>query len=125
MMENVIRMLKENGFFDTTVKNIRRGMKKDMMEDILCLFLQDDQSLEDQWIEDIHKLGVETLWKALQDAVQEQEAVEALNDVDPEALFEKATGMKKKKVCRSKEELLEEMMTDIKEILDDLFDDLK
>ena len=122
MMKNTIRMLKENGFFETTVRNVRKGMKKDMMEDVLSIFLQTDETLEDQWIEDIHKLGVETLWNAVQEAVQEQESVEALKDVDPEALFKKATG-EQKKVFETKEELLNAIMTDIKTMLDDLIDE--
>ena len=92
MMEKTIRMLKDKGIFDTVVKGVREGMKKEAVEGFLMILLHADEELQDQWIDDIHKLGLDALWNTIQHELQEQKAVEALNDVDPDALFEKATG---------------------------------
>lgn len=92
MMEKTIRMLKDKGIFDAVVKGVRKGMKKEAVEGFLMLMLHADEELQDQWIDDVHKLGLDTVWKTAQDAVKEQEALEALNDVDIDALYEKATG---------------------------------
>ena len=93
MMEKTIRMLKDKGHFDFIVSAVRKGMKKNVLSGLMkTIVLEADEELQNQWVDDIHKLGVDALWDTIQQTLQEQEAVEALNDVDPDALFEKATG---------------------------------
>lgn len=124
MMEKTIRMLKDKGIFDAVVKGVRKGMKKEAVEGFLMLMLHADEELQDQWIDDVHKFGLDTVWKTAQDAVKEQEALEALNDVDPDALFEKATGHRpdddqEDKDCRL-DDLIDKLIMQIcKNVIDD------
>lgn len=122
-MKKTIEMLKQNGFFQTTVDNVRRGMSKDVMEDVLTIILLADEDFEHQWVDDVHKLGIEALWKAVQEEVEEQEAVEALDDVDPEALFRKATGQDQEK--QDFESKLQEAVEALKDEIRLMFDGLK
>lgn len=125
MMEKTIRMLKDKGNFDLLVEAVRKGMKKETVGGFLMFLLQADEELQNQWIDDVHILGLDTVWNTVQKAVKEQEAVEALNDVDPDALFEKATGHRldqedfEDKTCRL-DDLIDKLIVSIcKNVIDD------
>ena len=93
MMEKTIRMLKDKGHYDFIVSAVRKGMTKDILSGLMkTIILEADDELQEQWIDDIHMLAVDALWNTIQHELQEQKAVKALDDVDPDALFEKATG---------------------------------
>lgn len=84
----IIEKLREIGWIDQMkdlVKN--QNITPAVMEASLELVFHYDADLEDTWSEDIHNLGIKSLW----DEIQKESA---LDQVDPEALFKKATGKK-------------------------------
>lgn len=82
----IIEKLREIGWIDQMkdlVKN--QNITPAVMEASLELIFHYDPDMEDAWTEDIHQMGIKSLW----DEIQKESA---LDDVDPEALFKKATG---------------------------------
>lgn len=124
MMEKTIRMLKDKGYFDFIVGAVRKGMKKNVLSGLMkTIVLETDEELQNQWVDDVHKLGVDVLWNTIQQTLQEQEALEALNDVDPEALFKKATG-NEVPAEEGKDDTAGTLTECVKKLFDELVDDL-
>lgn len=92
MMEKTIRMLKDKGIFGKLVKAVKNDMEKDKLECFLKMYIYLDEELKDQWCEEAKEIAMNSLWNTIQHELQEQKAVEALDDVDIDALYEKATG---------------------------------
>lgn len=121
-MKRTIEMLKEDGFFESMVKfYIDDCMDKEDMETLLSVLLL-DKKLQEQWIKDAHQMGMDYVWYLIEKEAEERKAVEALKDVDPDALFEKAT---KKTEKTEKNETLQEVKKILQDVLKNLDDDLK
>lgn len=91
-MKKTIEYLKETGRLDEILKMIRNGLTKDGFDLLVTCMVDSDENLEDKWFDDIHRQGLDNLWDHCQGELKEQDAVEALKDVDPDALYKKATG---------------------------------
>ena len=91
-MKKTIEYLKETGKLDDILKMIRNGLTKGGFDLLVTCMVDSDDNLEDKWFDDIHRHGLDNLWDHCQCELKEQDAVEALKDVDPDALFKKATG---------------------------------
>ena len=84
----IIEKLRELGWIDQMkdlVKN--QNITPAVMEASLEIIFHYDEDAENAWTEYVHNLGIRSLWEEIQKE-------SALDQVDPEALFEKATGKK-------------------------------
>lgn len=81
----IIEKLREIGWIDQMKDLVKKeNITPAVMEASLKIIFHYDPDMEDAWTEDIHDLGIRSLW----DEIQKESA---LDDVDPEALFKKAT----------------------------------
>ena len=84
----IIEKLREIGWIDQMKDLVKKeNITPAVMEASLELIFHYDPDMEDAWSEDIHDLGIKSLW----DEIQKESA---LDQVDPEALFKKAIGKK-------------------------------
>lgn len=68
-MIGTINLLKDRKYFGALIWNVKKyGASTETIESALDIFLQEDSVLEDQWIKDIHNMGM----KAVLDAVVEE-----------------------------------------------------
>lgn len=82
----IIEKLREIGWIDQMKDLVKKeNITPAVMEASLETIFHYDPDMEDTWAEDIHQMGIKSLW----DEIQKESA---LDQVDPEALFKKATG---------------------------------
>ncbi|MDO5361951.1 MAG: hypothetical protein Q4F03_04795 [Eubacteriales bacterium] len=104
MMNNTIQKMKDNGMYDRMVKffaekkveNEGKDFTRKNVERIIEfeILARSEHDFVDTLIQDSIDLGISKLVELIMNAVEEQVKVYALNDVDPDVLFEKATGCK-------------------------------
>jgi hypothetical protein len=87
IMDKTIKMMKESGLFDSLVDNIlKKGMSKDAVALALDAVFEADENLEYTFLNDIHEIGLNIIWKELcygvevykEENLKEQETVEDL-----------------------------------------------
>ena len=85
----IVEKLKELGWIDQMVDLVKnQNITPAVMEASLELVFHYDPDLEDTWIADIHQMGVDHLWDLIQTEAKKEKA---LDQIDPKALFDKAT----------------------------------
>ena len=78
-MEKTIQKMKESGLFDSMVDNIlHHGMPKDAVDFAIDQVCQIDEDFEDIFLNDIHNIGLDIIWKNL---CAEVEKVKSEDDV--------------------------------------------
>ena len=86
-MDKTIQMMKESGLFDSLVENIlKKGMSKDAVALALDAVFEADENLEYTFLNDIHEIGLNIIWKELcygaeiyrEENLKKQETVEDL-----------------------------------------------
>ena len=137
-MKRFIKALEDNGAMDRIVKSAfetekltGRPVSQEGLNLILDFEMAMDVDLEDIFLQEAHKIAVKSVFKYMQKKVVEKQKIEALNDVDVDALFAKATGKKPSKKQVQKEESkdlndkIEEMVLEsMSKALDGLFSDV-
>ena len=84
----IIEKLREIGWIDQMKDLVKsQNITPAVMEASLEIIFHYDGDAENAWTEYVHNLGIRSLW----DEIQKESA---LDQVDPEALFKKATGKK-------------------------------
>lgn len=63
-----------------------------------------DENLEDIFLQEAHAIAVKSVFKYVQKQIVERQKVEAMNGVDVDALFAKATGKTPSKEAEQKKE---------------------
>ena len=112
----IVEKLKELGWIDQMVDLVKnQNITPAVMEASLEIIFHYDPDLEDTWIADIHQMGVDHLWDLIQTEANKEKA---LDQVDPKALFEKAT--KGKSVVKEIEITDPEQIEKIKKIIEEL-----
>lgn len=121
-MKKFIKALEDKGIMEAIVvsgvfteKVTGRPAPQDGLEMILDLHMWQDEELEDIFLQEAHAIAVKSVFKYVQKQIVERQKVNALNDVDFEGLFAKATGK-----APLKEEVKKEESKDLNAKIEDM-----
>jgi hypothetical protein len=101
------------------------------LEMILDFHMMKDEDLEDIFLQEAHAIAVKSVFKYVEKQIAERQKVEAMNGVDFDALFAKATGKTpsnedaKKEESKDLDAKIEDIMLEsLSKALDEIFDDI-
>lgn len=125
-MKEFIKALEDKGIMEGIIEShifaqslVKHPIDKGGLEMILNLEMADDEELSDLFDEEACNLATDAVFKYVQEKVLEKEAEKALDDVDVDGLFEKAT-------CEKKTVKFDESLHDaLSKIFEAILDDLK
>lgn len=109
IMENIVT----SGIITEKMTGIPVGHEG--LEMILDFHMTIDEDPEDIFLQEAHAIAVKSIFKYVQKQIAERQKVEALNDVDFEGLFAKATGK-----APVKEEVKKEESKDLNAKIEDM-----
>lgn len=143
-MKKFIKALEEKGIMEKLIDSlvvsekfagIPVGQTQDAVKMILEFEMSKEEELEDLFLQEAHEIAMTFVFEYVKKQIVEKQKVEALNGVNFNALFEKAT--KKKEILKKDEELdkkIENLVLDAMEktlheflgdMLKNMFDDCK
>jgi hypothetical protein len=136
-MKKFIKALEDGGVMEriissgTMLEKWGGSISEEGLNEILESVMKSDENLEDIFLQEAHAIAVKSVFKCVQKKILERQKIEALNHVNVDALFAKATGKKPVKeepkidyitTTRALSALFDEMFVDI---LRNRFDDGK
>lgn len=143
-MKNFIKALEDKGIMKSmidsailTEKITGTPVGQNCLEMILDCNFEEDEDLEDIFLQEAHEIAMKSVFKYVQKQIEERQKVEALDSVDFDTLFKKAIEQEpSKKDVQEKslddkiEEILLESMSKVfsnalEDILKDMFKDCK
>lgn len=113
-MEKTLKLMKSSGLFDSLVDNmVHHDMDQEAVDVALCAVMDIDPDFEDTFLNDVHQMAVDAIWKELCAGASEMEKMEALNKVDPKNLMDIAMG----KNPKGKDEEIVKLLTKVIDLL--------
>lgn len=136
-MKKFIEAINEKGITRKIVKCIKLAKKQtgdsdsdsdsegtfDAIKIILKIEMMKDEKLFDVFYDEIQELGFKFIAEYIDEQIQESEKIDAMNKVDPDALFRKATGQEDNEENHEAED--DKVGKAFFDFLNALFDDLK
>lgn len=132
-MKKFIKALEDKGIMKSIVdsavitENITGcHVNQNGLEMILDFNMMKDEDLEDIFLQEAHAIAVKSVFKYVEKQIAERQKVEAMNDVDFDALFEKATGKTpSKEESKNLDAKIEDMMLkSMSKALDEMFSEI-
>lgn len=132
-MEKFIEAIKEQGIMHNMVKSCamvnkmtgRSDVPVGAVEMMLKISMMKDEDLAEIFFDEVSEIGFKAVTEVVQKEVQEFEKCEALKDVDPDALFAKATGAEQKQDDKKNDAVEEAIMNLLDTVMKSIMDDLK
>lgn len=110
-MKKFIKALEDKGIMERIVdsgifteKMTGRPIEQGGLEMILEFEMVKDENLEDIFLQEAHAIAVNSIFKYVQKQIVERRKVEAMDNVDVDGLFAKATGKTPSKEAEQKKE---------------------
>ena len=136
-MKKFIQALEEQGIMEAIVESAISTERitgipvgQEVLEMILDFHMMIDEDLEDLFLQEASAIAMRSIFKHVQKKVVERQKVEAMNDVDFDGLFAKATGKvplkeEVKKAIDSLNEEIKKLNESFADMTKSWFDDCK
>lgn len=132
-MKKFIEAIKEQGIMDKMVKSCAMANKAMGTDNVpvgavammLKFEMMKDEDLAEIFFDEVSEIGFKAVTEVLQKELQEFEKCEALKDVDPDALFAKATGAEQKQEDKKDDALENAIINLLDTVMKSIMDDLK
>lgn len=132
-MKKFIKALEDRGIMKSIVnsailteKVTGCSVNQEGLAMILDFKMTNDENLKDIFIQEAHEIAVKSVFEYVQKQIDEKEKVEALNNVDVEELFKKATrNAPIKEESKDMNDKIEDMLLEsFSRVMDDVLTDL-